>query len=128
MAPITSEAITPAKISSTSQRRRPGQQAEAGIAAPARRAVSARAVRAAVRRIFAQADIGHKTAPKPLGRATIHTRPHATNITVLQSFCDSRRERRSVSHLIYNEHLSDPPVLARYRPGVNPAARNFKRF
>src|ERR1700743_3025591 len=84
MEPSTSEVITPAKISSTDSAAASAIRRKRKSPAPARRAVSTRAERAAGSLKLISVKDGperHKSGP--------NSHPaDATNITVLQSFCD----------------------------------------
>ena len=100
MEPITSEAITPTKISSTSSAAAsPGQKMEAGIAAPGPAgdfALSQPGRQCGV--CVGQGDIGHKDREACWRTGANSHCSHATNITVLQSFCDSGARDRRLRH------------------------------
>jgi len=82
--PITSEVITPAKIANTASAARSAINRKRTSPAPARRAVSTRAERAAGSLKLISVKDGLEDVD---GRNSHPVR--TTNITVLQSFCDS---------------------------------------
>src|SRR5579871_4546039 len=89
--PMIREAITPAKIRSTASAALSAIRRKRKSPAPARRAVSTRTEREAVSGKL----ISVKDGPGAIARMGRNSHAaHATNITVLQSFCDDRGTRR----------------------------------